>query len=303
MKITSKYLVVLLATFMMCISTFSESAETNPLKPVIVVIRHGKDLDNAITSRDKLPKQWTQMVPDWPKYDMLSSPLILATEDGFKVYPNKDDYHNILILPSPRHRLSELGEKQAIALAETLSGFLYKNNYPLVSRVITKDPNPHEASPNPFDTAYPFIKIGCYPELRVQMVLSEWVQGEDPNRYKGLEKMINENKLLKDGGGSTLIVWDADGLKGPKKDGSREWNKLTTPILKALGGDIIDKYVPPNGPSKGKSIYVFFPHDGPPPYPFKCYLLSTEGAYSINAGYVNKDGNDVLGEAGSAHTL
>lgn len=266
---------------------------TNEPLPAVIVIRHGEDLDNFIsaadTNKDGLSQWKSNWAPSWPKY---------ALPNGSNIQVRM-------------HGLSSLGEKQGAWLATNLPTLLQNHNFLPITRVVTKDPytlneKNEPPTPNPFDTAWPFIKTHGIKD--VMLIKAE----KGTNRFGprageknktvdlGLLEMlpcyhgsitnakpsdsILPTNAVGEATGSTLIVWDGQGMWGPH-DGPWYWaddteQKSANPtkvvganILRLLGGtlignELLNRWPTLEGglPGKAKRLYLFYPRFGTGPF-------------------------------------
>ncbi|MCX6971951.1 MAG: hypothetical protein NTV93_17590 [Verrucomicrobia bacterium] len=297
MKTTLSRLVaatVLLASIQ---SAFSQTGEPMPPpQQVIVVVRHGEDLDNWIKVTDKNHeglKGWKMIVPDWPTYSTSSGDLTVTL-----------------------HGLSPKGEEQAVFLRDNLQRLMKTGGWACITKVITKTPcgkneKGEDVTPNPFDTIYPFLKgdpknpgnpkpnelILIKPGKAGNPLLDAGLVERLPNEFSTPPKM--DNTVLP-ATGSTLLCWDAEGLWGesvgvdPNK--TRPFDENC--ILRMMGGRTLgDKFknnpAETGGgcPKKAARIYVFMNRPGTGtgsnpqiPQKFDCEVID-----------VKKDGNGKLG--------
>lgn len=113
-----------------------------------------------------------------------------------------------------------------------------------ITRVITKDPRPDKATPNPFDTVYPFI---------------------EDQKIKDVKLMTKESQVKADGSGlfpdktSVLVCWDQEGLWSPKvSGGGRTHHPDANSILRYVNEKYeIDNNTIPGPPKKGATAYVY----------------------------------------------
>ena len=125
----------------------------------IIVIRHGDDA-KVVPWPAPSSEYWKSISPNWPKYDAIPNQRI----PGQGSLP---EYHSSVTVDKyVGHGLTPLkGELQAKRLQEKLSEILMTAGdrqfgpFAPVTRAITIDPSPSSATPNPFDTFYPFSKM------------------------------------------------------------------------------------------------------------------------------------------------
>jgi hypothetical protein len=271
------------------------NAQTNtpaePQIPAVIVIRHGDDLTTSWpTKREE--KDVTNWIDTW------------ATNWTNYTLPNGK---NVQV---HAHGLSALGEKQAAWLATNLPTLLKEENFLPITRVVTKDPwttneQGRDPTPNPFDTAWPLIKT-----LGIQDVIlvpaKKGINPYGPRAGKTNETVdkdllamlpcyhgsTNDAKpsdsiLPTDSTGqpigSTLIVWDGQGMWGPHEgkvwywaDDTEQKTKTDTQvkvvganILRLLGGKVIGDeilrrpYEEGGGKAdKARRAYLFYPRYG-----------------------------------------
>ena len=262
--------------------------------PAVIVIRHGDDIKDRAwptKSTDALVTNWVNTwAPNWSNYTL----------------PNGSNVQVRM------HGLSSNGEGQAKWLAENLPALLAKEgvNFMPITRVVTKDPWTKDGNldptPNPFDTAWPFIKKNNIQDV-VLVPAKKGINPYGPRANKvnetvdeGLLKMLpcyhgtnnptNNNVKPSDSilptnasgqiTGSTLVVWDGQGMWGPH-DGPWYWADDEKPktekkyrivganVLRLLGGKEIGNYIlnaPPDegGDIAGKAnrLYMFYPRYG-----------------------------------------
>lgn len=259
--------------------------------PAVIVIRHGEDLKGTwpTDKADKDVKTWIQnWAPGWPKYTLPNGTSVTVHQHG----------------------LSPLGEKQAAWLATNLPALLKDKdvNFMPITRVVTKDPFTPDGSswptPNPFDTAWPFIKAnnirdvvlvapkkGVNPYGPRANQINETVDKELLDMlpcYNGSTKneKPSDSILPTDASGevtgSTLIVWDGQGMWGPHigedwywaddtdhEDQDRKDKVVGANILRLLGGTVIGDGIFNKSSSKGggiagkaRRVYLFYPRFG-----------------------------------------
>jgi len=246
-------------------------------QPVIIVVRHGEDMDSFVTSRNDLSSNWANVCPTWP-----TNPISykLVHTDG-----HIDAANSIAPLVSYSHGLSYpgyvhtnnttnySGEQQAQYIKSNLPTLLSLQNYAPITRVITKTPiynteNNSTLSPpsaNPFDTAYPFILANrSVEEVLLIKKTIPWPNTTPNIVDEGLRNMIansistnpSPTNALLPSSGSTLLVWDRDGMWGAKNT-SKEFK--TNSILWQLASDTIANRLQTNNrsPGKGTTVYIF----------------------------------------------
>lgn len=178
----------------------------------LLIIRHAKD-DNK--KREKNNK--------------------LNNDPNYKRLPNGQ------MIPVYSKGLTSEGKAQAENLVYSIPSLLNKYRLPKITKVITQKPfegsiKNHSccSTPNPFDTALPFIKANNI--QNVQLVDSI------PN----LDDLKNN--------GTVLFVGSRQSIRGENK----EWQNKTKPenntILNKLSKDKNKKYI---YPSKAKTVYVY----------------------------------------------
>ena len=265
--------------------------------PAVIVIRHGEDLDNFISAADTNNaglSQWkSNWAPSWPNYTLPNGGGVTVRSHG----------------------LSPLGEKQGAWLATNLPALLQNHNFLPITRVVTKDPytlneKGKDPTPNPFETAWPFIKTHGIKD--VMLIKAEKGTNRFGPRagkknetvdlgllemlpcYHGTNNPTNNNEKPSDSilptnavgeaTGSTLIVWDGQGMWGPH-DGPWYWaddteQKSANPtkvvganILRLLGGtlignELLNRWPTLEGglPGKAKRLYLFYPRFGTGPF-------------------------------------
>lgn len=259
---------------------------TNELIPAVIVIRHGDDLKGTWPTNKADVKTWSQKwAPNWPNYTL----------------PNGSNVQVRM------HGLSSNGEGQAKWLAEKLPALLANEgvNFMPITRVVTKDPWTKDGddapTPNPFDTAWPFIKTHGIKD--VMLIKAE----KGTNRFGpragkknetvdlGLMEMLPcyhgsiTNAKPSDSifptnasgqiTGSTLVVWDGQGMWGPhvkdKKNDIWYWADDTEQntdkpikvvganVLRLLGGKVIgDEILREPQAGKANRLYMFYPRYG-----------------------------------------
>ncbi len=295
----------------------AQTTNTNTKLPAVIVIRHGEDLDDFIKAADNdnsalgdWKKDWA---PNWPNYTLPNGTSVQVRSHG----------------------LSKQGEGQATFLAKSLPAVLEENNFLPVTRVVTKDPywtnSPVDPTPNPFDTAWPFIKThgitdvmlikaekgtnSCGPLAgQINKTVDKDLLAMLPYYHRSPEKFADSILPTNAQGaptGSTLIVWDGQGMWGPHKtdEPGKPWywgDDLPAPeggtgkydtndganILRLLGGlkignDIRDNVREKGGniPLKMARIYVFYPRYGTGP-------LATNEAPAIIAANIEIEQED-----------
>jgi hypothetical protein len=259
----------------------STSAAAEPAQKALVVLRHGESLETRFSNPNLLSAGWKNQVPNWPTYAVPNhAPVTLQT-----------------------HGLSPAGEDQAFFLRANLRNIIRDLGCAQVTRVVTmrpfgEDEKGKPASPNPFDTIYPYLKSAPAKEL----VLINPGKGPNPIVDRGLARMLDpkatqEESIFGGTAGSVLLCWDGEGLWGEKvANGTRPWNKDS--ILSILGGPDIgayirrmDKEVGGGFPDKGSRYYVFLPREGTGPgtkvpRKYNCIILDVLDASQIAVGAV-----------------
>jgi hypothetical protein len=267
------------------IAPLDAGAQTNqPPLPAVIVIRHGDDIKGSWPTNKADVKTWSQKwAPNWPNYTL----------------PNGSNVQVRM------HGLSSNGEGQAKWLAENLPALLKKEgvNFMPITRVVTKDPwtkdGKDDPTPNPFDTAWPFIKNNSIQDV-VLVPAKKGINPYGPRANKtnetvdeGLLKMLPcyhgsiTNAKPSDSifptnasgqiTGSTLVVWDGQGMWGPHQKEPDIWywaddteQKTDKPVkvvganvLRLLGGKVIGDHIL-NEPQAGKAkrLYMFYPRYG-----------------------------------------
>lgn len=317
-----------LAAFALSIPIAARAQTTTATKErAIIVIRHGEDLDSDKTGwiqRNKTyakggeltaaDRYWVDnYVPTWPTYTLPENTKRVSYKSGNRVEVQELNP----TLKVYQHGLSAEGGEQAKFLGSTqakygTNTFDYLTSYldvAPITRVITKDPSESSATPNPFDTVYPYLK-NFKGEL---LLIAPGIDGKtNPIIDQGLAAMLPDFKNGKTAGtpplldenttGSTLIVWDAEGIWGPKVGKERPMNSGS--ILTKLGEPGISKnikqssYVNGGGcPEKAARIYVFHPRTVAP-VGENCFVVDVlkdpkTGARSLNvvAEIAVKDGD------------
>lgn len=287
---------------------------TNEPLPAVIVIRHGDDLKGTWPTNKADVETWSQKwAPNWPTYTLPNGTSVQVHQHG----------------------LSTNGEAQAVFLAKSLPAVLEENNFLPVTRVVTKDPywtNSRDLpTPNPFDTAWPFIKThgitdvmlikaekgtNSYGPLagQINKTVDKDLLAMLPYYHRSPEKFADSILPTNAQGiptGSTLIVWDGQGMWGPHKtdEPNKPWywgDDIPAPeggtrkydtndganILRLLGGLKIGNDIRDNVPDKGGDIpnkmarmYVFYPRDGTGP-------LATNEAPAIIAANIAIENDD-----------
>jgi hypothetical protein len=263
-------------------------------QPAVIVVRHGEDRDPFIGATDpsnEALSDWKKnWAANWPNYTLPNGTSVQVRQHG----------------------LSSDGEHQAEFLAKTLPALLATNKFLPVTRVITKDPyTPNEKNewptPNPFDTAWPFIisnnitdvmlikaekGTNAYGPLagQINKTVDKDLLAMLPYYHRSPEKFADSILPTNAQGiptGSTLIVWDGQGMWGPHKTDGWYWgDDIPAPeggtgkydtndganILRLLGGlkignDIRDNIKSKGGtlPKKMARMYIFYPRFGTGP--------------------------------------
>jgi hypothetical protein len=265
-----------------------------PKERAIIVIRHGEDLDSDTTGWIQTNKKYAKggeltpadrewvdsYVPTWPNYALPANTKKISIKSGNRV--EVQDQNPSLIVH--QHGLSAEGGKQAKFLGSTqakygTNTFDYLTTYldvAPITRVITKDPSDSAATPNPFDTVYPYLKnfkgelllIAPGINKKTNPIIDESLAAMLPD-FKNNKLVGNPPLLDSNTTGSTLIVWDAEGIWGPKVGKDRPMNSGS--LLTKLGEPGISKnieqssYVNGGGcPAKAARIYVFHPRTTEP---------------------------------------
>jgi hypothetical protein len=308
-------------------------AQTTPL-PAVIVVRHGEDLTGPFitNSNDSRLQDWKKnWAPDWPTYDLPTPNTEEAARNASRYGGPQPGVYSPTLYPTKKiqvvvHRLSDDGEKQAAFLAKSLSPLLETNNFLPVTRVVTKEPpSPvdNAPTPNPFDTAWPLIKTlgisdvmlikdkkgtNAYGPLAGQTnkTVDKDLLAMLPYYHRSPEKFADSILPTNAQGiptGSTLIVWDGQGMWGPHKDDWYWGDDIPAPeggtgkydtndganILRLLGGlkignDIRDNVEDKGGtiPHKMARMYVFYPRSGTGP------LATNEAPAIIQANIRNE---------------
>ena len=234
----------------------------------IIVIRHGDDAKGAWPAPSS--EYWKSISPNWPKYDAIPNQRI----PGQGSLP---EYHNSVTVDKyVGHGLTPLkGELQAERLQKLFSEILKDAGerqfgpYAKVTRAITIDPSPTGATPNPFDTFYPFLKNDLNFTQLNTLAKPNLLLINTSNKTTivadGLQAMIKNNTVLPADGGSTLLCWDREGLWGSKQRTDDSYELDESSILYQLAGSVM-------GPrmgvqlfyknfycDKGAVIYIFTP--------------------------------------------
>ncbi|MBU3666090.1 MAG: hypothetical protein FGM15_09490 [Chthoniobacterales bacterium] len=291
---TSKILPLAVLGLLACSSGLqAQGSNSNNLLPVVIVIRHGEDRDPFIDAKDKnnaaLNNWKTSWAPNWPNYTLPNSTNVQVHQHG----------------------LSDFGEKQAAFLVTSLPELLKSENFMPIARVVTKDPWTDNESggwptPNPFDTAWPLIKtLGIQDVMLIKdkkgtnpygpragkknetvdkdlLAMLPCYHGEPDKPADSILPTDSEGKVT----GSTLIVWDGQGMWGPHpKDGwywaddfdkpedfAGKFSKTGANVLRLLGGlripNILRERSPQGGgglPGKARRLYLFYPRYGTGP--------------------------------------
>jgi hypothetical protein len=295
-------------------------AQTTPL-PAVIVVRHGEDLTGPFitNSNDSRLQDWKKnWAPDWPTYDLPTPNTEEAARNASRYGGPQPGVYSPTLYPTKKiqvvvHRLSDEGEKQAAFLAKSLSPLLETNKFLPVTRVVTKEPpSPvdNAPTPNPFDTAWPFIKThgitdvilvkpqkgtNAYGPLKgqVNQTVDKDLLAMLPYYHRSPEKFADSilpTNALGQPTGSTLIVWDGQGMWGPHTpkpddkwywsddipaDGGEKGPYATTNganILRLLGGFKIGNDIRENATNKGGGLpgkmarmYIFYPRSGTGP--------------------------------------
>lgn len=289
---TSKILTAMVVG--MIAGTLNSQAQTDdaPL-PAIIVIRHGEDIDTKkdgpwpTKPSEKNVKNWiSTWAPNWPNYTLPNGAQVQVRQHG----------------------LHFVGEQQATWLANKLPALLTKEgvDFMPITRVVTKDPytmdGNNNPTPNPFDTAWPFIKVNKIQDV-VLVPAKKGTNFFGPRANKvngtvdeGLLKMLPcyhgpvstakpADSILPTNAsgqvtGSTLIVWDGQGMWGPhdgpwywaddeKPDTDKPYRIVGANVVRLLGGQVIGDEIlnrpqPDGGGTAGKAsrLYIFYPRYG-----------------------------------------
>lgn len=242
---------------------------------VIIVVRHGEDMDSFVTSRNGLSSNWANVCPTWPTNPI--SYKLVHTDGHIDATSSRDPVScsHGLSYPGYTHQdntKTYSGEQQAQYIKLNLPTLLSLQNYAPITRVITKTPinNPENnssgaaPSANPFDTAYPFILANPSVEVLLIKKTIPWPNTTPNIVDEGLRNMIANSistnptptNALLPSSGSTLLVWDRDGMWGAKNT-SAEFK--TNSILWQLASDTIGDRLKINNfsPGKGTTVYIF----------------------------------------------
>jgi hypothetical protein len=188
------------------IALFSSHSFGEPLTKAVVVMRHAQEPDDGV------------IIP----HDMQTHKLPTS--------PEEERTYN-------RGHLSTLGQDCSEAIDALLPGFMDKNGFAPISRVVTKDPD--NSTPNPLASAWPFIKVN-YESISVRL------DGND------ISKVLND--IDAEDGGSTLIVYDRENLWGPTQNETAEEGSIIQILNNAYGvhNSQVKMY-----PDKCKALYIY----------------------------------------------
>lgn len=178
-------------------------------KGTIILIRHAQDKD-----------------------DPYNTPRNVTLPNGIKINYIQD-------------RLSTEGKDAANKFVTVISKLVNDLKIPQISKVFVKDPRIQPTTPNPFDTALPFIQQ--------KNIMNVIFAGSPISPSVSIDDI---SRLISDGG-TTLISWDAEGIWGGS-GGSRPLHPANNSLiyyLDSLYG--IDNSIVPGPPEKGKTIYVY----------------------------------------------
>lgn len=261
------------------------TAQTMPAErvPAIVVIRHGKDAKAWVPNTQKHEATSTTQFPSqlWRKLTDESSGLNSTWPDYNRAFYQIDPDGN----RSPRaggvkaavHGLSgnwktetidgtvvqPWGETQANKLGETLDKFMTDHNFKLITRAISIDPTSPDATSNPFDTLWPLVylsdRIAVRPPIDYDLVEIKG-RGTDWEKFPGIKKLIANDKLLPQDGGSTIICWTGEGLGTLREDQPGLVEQLT----KKYRGSVVEKdWVDKDKIAKCADIFIFYGPEKP----------------------------------------
>ena len=302
MKSSKKLSLISFILFMFVASQFAMTASSRLVTPklaitgnqAIIVIRHGKDLDEWIKKQEKLTDYWKTIAPNWPIYN--ETPEIFN-----KFIPGTETHKSVTVQQTVGHGLSSTvgestgGESQAKRLQEKLCDILASATvaqfgpFAPVTRAITINPSIDGATQNPFDTIYPFLKndktfrdsssdvnrnlllVNNQEDKTVAPSPPITLSHSSTKTHKfivanGLQEMINNNTLLPSDGGSVLLCWDGEGLWGAeKKTVGTETRRVFNPnsILAQLAGNVVadqmamEDFYDDFYCAKGAMVYIF----------------------------------------------
>jgi hypothetical protein len=253
----------------------------------VIVIRHAEDAIKGVGSSEKPfegkpANGQTPAVDPWPSKDWDA-----ATAERWPDYPHpfvfigdsgeaKDANENGFRIAS--HALSgywqtadgrkgtamkggkegPLGEKQAISLGKNLGELLLNGHLFQIDRAITMDPRENDSTPNPFDTIWPYLRNRQLDQNWVELYLV--MRDKNSNdKFPGIMSLIQNDKVLPEKIGSTLICWTGEGMMGKEADGKGTDGILAKLIKKYRGsiGPSYDGWV--NGPiERCADVFVFY---------------------------------------------
>lgn len=301
-------------------------ASTEPLKPVIIVLRHGADLDTdvkgveCVKSASGLSAEWKALGwanSEFTFADGKAQVLKIAGKDGTTLNNTQtSEYHSTrpsvttvaTSVSMRQHCLSPTGESQANRLKAQLPDILKSRGYAPVTRVITINPlAPSQyayPTANPFNTVLPFM-LGnadfqaANKRTPTSLLLLDNQNQTDLKISKQLQAMLNieldlneatASVLLPEDGGSTILCWEG-GQLSDTADG----------ILQQLQGATITKRAPQLGPvpgaskpvriGKGNTLYLFAPRPGTGP---KTAIPKQDFDLDIYRAVRNLDGSSML---------
>ncbi len=256
----------------------SKSVPAEDLKQAIIVIRHADDpaadrngvSDTPYVQKDgeRLSAKWRAICPSWPQYTNIHNKQTTEANQGIEngFLTTFTPHTSVTVF---QHGLTAVGELQAERLSKELSGILATRGFSQVKRAITLNPCPDAASPNPFDTIYPFLKndptfTGANNVKDKGKLLLIDNQSPKTSGYvaDGFQAMLDTQSLLPaeaEGGGSTLLCWEGHALMGDSiKDPKSVLCQLAGATLTNMGacGTQI---------TKGNVLYIFTKRDGSDP--------------------------------------
>lgn len=259
-------------------SIFAQSAPAEAV-PAIIVLRHGKDADEEGTKKRVpgthpqvenseewfLSAYWREVTGEvggvnsaWPNYShnffQIDKDGNRSPRGGVKIAAHALSGDWKTISPKVNAKLvTPHGEMQAKHLGESLDGFVAGKFKP-ISRAITLDPTSASATPNPFDTLWPYVT--AHPSVDYDLV--EIVgEGSDWRKFPGIKKLIAHDKILPEDGNSVVICWTGEGLGTLTKE---EPGLIEQLLVKYLGGVGEDQKSWINKDNIGKcaDIFVFY---------------------------------------------
>jgi hypothetical protein len=258
------------------------SAASGGTRPAIIVIRHaedalewvnksekpfeGKPASNSKPAEDPWPSElWKAEAGPWPEYHHTfvfidnSGAIRGADTNGFEIAlhglsGNWRTSGGKKGTNMKDNKEGPLGEKQAVSLGEHLGSLLEKGKFARINRAITMDPREENATPNPFDTLWPYIKRRAVPNSWGGWAGCElYLVQRDTNskdKWPGLMALIDKDEILATHEwGSTIICWTGEGLQG--KDG------ILDKLIRKYRGEGHNYWI--NGPTERcADIFVFY---------------------------------------------